>query len=69
MPRQSCRWDPGCVDPTVGHGSGSTRGAQVPTSLQGVITGVVSSGYGLSAAFVTLLFSFFGEDPLAERRE
>lgn len=27
-----------------------------------MITGIVSSGYGLSAAFVTLLFAFFGED-------
>eukprot|EP00913_Durusdinium_trenchii_P020057 g18849.t2 len=36
--------------------------ANAPPKMQGVITGIVSSGYGLSAAFVTLLFAFFGED-------
>lgn len=36
--------------------------AHAPPKLQGVITGIVSSGYGLSAAFVTLLFSLFGDD-------
>lgn len=36
--------------------------AHAPPKLQGVVTGIVSSGYGLSAAFVTVLFSFFGED-------
>ena len=38
-----------------------------PFALQGVVTGIVSSGYGLSAAFVTVLFSFFGEDPWSRK--
>ncbi|CAJ1371942.1 unnamed protein product [Effrenium voratum] len=38
--------------------------AQAPPKMQGLVTGIVSSGYGLSAAFVTLLFSMFGDDDL-----
>ena len=33
---------------------------------QGLVTGIVSSGYGLSGAFVTLLFSLFAEDGVLE---
>ena len=32
------------------------------TVTQGIVTGIVSSGYGLSAAFVTVLFAIFQED-------
>ena len=39
-----------------------TNIAEAPPKMQGIVTGIVSSGYGLSAAFVTLLFAFFDED-------
>ncbi|CAE7216629.1 unnamed protein product [Symbiodinium pilosum] len=39
-----------------------TNITEAPPKMQGVVTGIVSAGYGLSAAFVTLLFSFFKED-------
>eukprot|EP00439_Symbiodinium_sp_Y106_P066560 s1229_g10.t2 len=39
-----------------------TNIVEAPPKMQGIITGIVSSGYGLSAAFVTLLFAFFQED-------
>ncbi|CAE7917846.1 hoxN [Symbiodinium sp. KB8] len=39
-----------------------TNIVEAPPKMQGIITGIVSSGYGLSAAFVTFLFAFFQED-------